>query len=147
MKDLKYEEIANNHKASENRIKNSIIAFISGGFMGFLAELIVEALCSWFSLKRGDGTVIMIIIFIFIACLFTALGFFDKWVNKFRCGLIIPITGFAHSMASSSLDYKREGPIYGIGSNMFHLAGSVIIYGVVSSFLLGVIRYMIGVIK
>ena len=147
MKNLKYEEIANNHKASENRIKNSIIAFISGGFMGFLAELIVEALCSWFSLKRIDSTVIMIIIFIFIACLFTALGFFDKWVNKFRCGLIIPITGFAHSMTSSSLDYKREGLIYGIGSNMFHLAGSVIVYGVVSSFLLGVIRYMIGVIK
>ena len=72
----------------------------------------------------------MIITLIFIASLFTALGFFDKLVNFCRCGLIIPITGFAHSMTSSSLDYKKEGPIYGIGSNMFKLAGSVLLYGV-----------------
>ena len=54
-------------------------------------------------------------------------------VNKFRCGLLIPITGFAHSMTSSSLDYKNEGLIYGIGSNMFKLAGNVIVYGIVSA--------------
>lgn len=146
MKDTKYDQIADKHKAPESRIKNSIIAFISGGFMGFLAELIVELLCNWFDLKRADSTVYMIIIFIFFACLFTALGFFDKWVNKLRCGLIIPITGFAHSMTSSSLDYKREGLIYGIGSNIFRLAGSVILYGVVSAWILGVIRYLLGVI-
>lgn len=144
MKNTKYDEIADLHKAKENRIYNAFIAFISGGFMGFLAELIIEALGSWFSLSRNDSAVYMIVFFIFIACLFTALGFFDKLVTKFKCGLIIPITGFAHSMMSSSLDYKNEGPIYGIGSNMFKLAGSVILYGIVASFVLGAIRYLIG---
>lgn len=144
MKDIKYNKIADLHKAPEKRIQNSIIAFISGGIMGFLAELIVEVLIKWFDITRTDSTIWMIIFFIFIACLFTSLGFFDKWVNKLRCGLIIPITGFAHSMASSSLDYKKEGPIYGIGSNMFHLAGSVILYGTVSAFILGLIRYLLG---
>ena len=146
MKNIKYEKIADSHKAKETRIKNSIIAFISGGVMGFLAELITEVLIKWFNITRNDSTVWMIIFFIFIACLFTSLGFFDKWVNKLKCGLIIPITGFAHSMTSSSLDYKKEGPIYGLGSNMFKLAGSVLLYGVVSAFFFSLIRYLIGVI-
>ena len=90
------------------------------------------------------SSIIMIIIFIFFACLFTSLGFFDKLVTKFKCGLIIPITGFAHSVMSSSLDSKNEGLIYGIGSNMFKLAGSVIIYGIVSAFVFGLVRYLIG---
>ena len=85
--------------------------------------------------------------FIVFASLCTALGFFDKWVTKFKCGLLIPITGFAHSMTSAAMDYKNEGPIYGIGSNVFKLAGSVILYGVVSAWIFGMIRYLIGVIS
>ena len=86
----------------------------------------------------------MIITLIFIASLFTALGFFDKLVEIFKCGLLIPITGFAHSMTSCSMDYRKEGPIYGIGSNMFKLAGSVILYGVLAAWFFGMIRYLIG---
>ena len=59
-------------------------------------------------------------------------------------GAIIPITGFAHSMQSATLDYKNEGLIYGFGSNMFRLAGSVILYGVVSSYIFGIIRLILG---
>ena len=101
---------------------------------------------NYFNLTRKDSASIVIVLFIFIASLFTALGFFDKLVTKFKCGLLIPITGFAHSMTSSSLDYKKEGLIYGIGSNMFKLAGSVIIYGIVSAWFFGLIRYLIEVI-
>ena len=86
----------------------------------------------------------MIITLIFIAALATAIGFFDKWVNFARCGLLIPITGFSHSMMSAALEYKREGPIFGIGSNTFKLAGSVIVYGVVSAWTFGLIRLIIG---
>ena len=85
----------------------------------------------------------MIVTLIFIAALFTALGFFDKWVNFAKCGLIIPITGFAHSMMSSGMEYKKEGLIYGIGSNIFKLAGSVILYGVVSAWFFGTIRFLL----
>ena len=105
----------------------------------------IELLCR-FNISRIDAGTLMILTYIFIASLFTALGFFDKWVTKFKCGLIIPITGFAHSMTSSALDYKKEGLIYGVGSNMFKLAGSVIIYGIVSAWFFGIIRYLIEVI-
>ena len=144
MRNTKYEKIANFHKASEKRVFNSFIAFVSGGVMGFLAELIIEIFGCLFGFSRVISANFMIIIFIFIASLCTGLGFFDKLVTKFKCGLLIPITGFAHSMTSSSMDYRTEGPIYGIGSNMFKLAGSVIIYGVVAAWFFGMIRYLIG---
>ena len=144
MRNTKYEKIANFHKAPEKRIFNSFIAFVSGGVMGLLAELIIEIFGCLFGFSRVISANFMIIIFIFIASLCTGLGFFDKLVTKFKCGLLIPITGFAHSMTSSSMDYRTEGFIYGIGSNMFKLAGSVILYGVLSAFIFGTIRYLIG---
>ena len=143
MKNTKYDKIADLHKPNEDRINNAIIAFFSGGFIGLLGELLIE-IFEGFGVDRVTSGTYMIVLFIFLASLFTALGFFDKLVNIFKCGLLIPITGFAHSMTSSSLDYKREGPIYGIGSNMFKLAGSVILYGIVSSCFFGIIRYFIG---
>lgn len=144
MKNTKYNKIADKYKAPENRIMNALVAFFSGGVVGMLGEIEIEILCHWVS--RAEANNLMILTFIFLASLFTALGFFDKWVTKMRCGLIIPITGFAHSMTSSSLDYKKEGLIYGVGSNMFKLAGSVIIYGIVSAWFFGLIRYLIEVI-
>lgn len=144
MRNTKYDKIADFHKAPEDRVYNAFMAFVVGGLMGLLAELVIELLCSKFGMARNDAGTVMIVIFIFVASLSTALGFFDKLVTKFKCGLLIPITGFAHAMTSSSLDYKREGPIYGIGSNMFKLAGSVIIYGVISAWFFGMIRFFIG---
>ena len=78
-----------------------------------------------------------------LASLFTALGFFDKLVNWARCGLIIPITGFAHSMTSAAIEFKREGYVTGLGANIFKLAGTVILYGIVSAYIFGIIRYLI----
>lgn len=144
MKNTRYDKIADLHKAHENKIWNAFISFFVGGLLGFLGELIIECLINWFKLSRTDSSIYMLVIFITFACLFTALGFFDKLVTKFKCGLIIPITGFAHSIMSSSLDYKNEGLICGIGSNIFKLAGSVILYGVVSAFIFGLIRYLLG---
>ena len=144
MKNERYERIVNQNKAVEERGKNALIAFLVGGLVGAIGEIIIEVICYYFKLSRNDSATIMIVIMIFIASLCTALGFFDKLVTKFKCGLLIPITGFAHSMTSATLDYKKEGPISGFGSNMFKLAGSVILYGVVSAWFFGMIRYFIG---
>lgn len=147
MRNTRYEKIANSHKAPKARLKNALIAFFSGGMMGLLAEVIIQLLCYVMGMSRVEASTFMIVFFIFFASLFTAFGFFDKWVTKLKCGLLIPITGFAHSMTSSSLDYKREGFIYGIGSNMFKLAGNVILYGVLSAWFFGMIRFIIGGVR
>ena len=73
----------------------------------------------------------------------TGFGIFDTLISKFKFGLIIPITGFAHSIASSLLDYKEDGLITGLGSNMFKLAGAVILYGSISAFVLAIAKVII----
>ena len=143
MRNTKYDKIADNYKAEETKGRNALIAFIVGGLIGVLAELIIEVLCECFHISRSEASTFMIIIFIFIASLGTALGFFDKLVTKFKCGLLIPITGFAHSMTSAALEFKTEGLVLGIGANIFKLAGTVILYGVVSVYIFGIIRLLI----
>ncbi|MEE0091942.1 MAG: SpoVA/SpoVAEb family sporulation membrane protein [Bacilli bacterium] len=140
----KYDEIVERHKPTSQRSKNSLIAFLIGGLVGAIGEGLIQIYCSIWHISRTVSSVYMIITLIFIAALATAIGFFDKWVNFARCGLLIPITGFSHSMMSAALEYKREGPIFGIGSNTFKLAGSVIVYGVVSAWTFGLIRLIIG---
>lgn len=144
MRNTRYDKVADFHKADENRTMNAFIAFFVGGLIGLMAEGIIELFCHYMHVSRNEASTFMMVIFIFVASLSTALGFFDKLVSKFKCGLLIPITGFAHSMTSAALDYRKEGPIYGIGSNIFKLAGSVILYGVVSAWFFGMIRYIIG---
>ena len=144
MKQEKYEMIAKEHKAKNTKLQNAIVAFLIGGLIGMIGEGIIELLCNIFHMSRNNAGTIMIVIMIFIASLSTALGFFDKLVTKFKCGLLIPITGFAHSMTSAALDYKKEGPIYGVGANIFKLAGSVILYGIVAAWFFGMIRYLLG---
>ena len=97
----------------------------------------------YLNISSSDAAIFMMITLIFIASLFTALGFFDKWVNFARCGLIIPITGFAHSMTSAAIDFRKEGYVTGLGANIFKLAGTVILYGIVSSYIFGIIRYFL----
>lgn len=138
-----YKKIVDKNKAKETRVQNAVIAFLTGGIVGAIAEFLIQLYSYILDISTKDASTFMIVTLIFIACLFTALGFFDKWVNFARCGLIIPITGFAHSMMSAGLEYKKEGPIYGLGSNIFKLSGSVILYGVVSAWIFAMIRYLL----
>ena len=142
MTNKKYDYLVNKHTPKEDKVKYALIAFLVGGFLGLLGESLIRVYIMLFDISRNDSSTYMIVTFIFFASLFTALWFFDKWVSKVKAGLLIPITGFAHSMMSAALDYKHEGPIYGIGSNVFKLAGSVIFYGVVSAWFFGLVRYL-----
>ena len=96
-----------------------------------------------FSIPRKEAGVVVILTLIVIASILTALGIFDSWVSKLKCALIIPITGFAHSMTSAALEYRKEGLVLGIGANIFKLAGTVILYGIVSVYVFGILRIII----
>ena len=143
MEKKEYLKIVDKYTVKEHKLMNGIIAFVIGGFMGVLGNFLIDIYAYFFNLSTKNASVFMIITLVFIGCLFTCLGFFDKWVNFAKCGLIIPITGFAHAMASAALEYRKEGLVTGIGMNMFKLAGSVIIFGVVSAYLFGLIRIII----
>ena len=143
MEKNRYLNLVNENTPKEERLKNGVIAFFVGGFMGLIAEILIEVYSYILDIPTKEASTLMIITLIFFGCLFTCLGFFDKWVNFAKCGLIIPITGFAHAMQSAALEYKREGLVTGIGANMFKLAGSVIIFGVVSAYTFGLLRLII----
>lgn len=143
MEKNKYKSLVDKYTPKENRLYNSLIAFIVGGLIGVLGQLLIDLYSYILSIPTKQASVFMIITLIFISCLFTALGFFDRVVNFAKCGLIIPITGFAHSMMSTTLEYKREGIVTGMGANMFKLAGTVIMSGVVSAYFFGLLRVLI----
>lgn len=143
MEKNKYKTIVDKYKPKENRLYNGIIAFLVGGLIGVIGEFLVELYAYCFNISTSQAGTFMIITLIFIGCLLTCFGFFDKWVTWAKAGLIVPITGFAHSMMSAALDYKKEGLVTGIGASMFKLAGTVIIFGVVSAYVFGIIRILL----
>lgn len=138
-----YDKLVMDHKPTEKRGQNAFIAFVVGGLIGVIGQLLVEFYSYYLDLSSADATIFMMVTLIFLASLFTALGFFDKWVKFAKCGLIIPITGFAHSMSSAAIEYRKEGFVTGLGANMFKLAGTVILYGVVSAYIFGFIRLIV----
>lgn len=143
MEKNKYKSLVDKHTPKENRLYNALIAFIIGGLMGVLGQFLIDFYSNTFDISTKDASVFMIITLVFLGCFLTALGIFDKFVSFAKCGLIIPITGFAHAMMSAALEYRKEGLVTGIGANMFKLAGSVIIFGVVSAYVFGLLRILI----
>ena len=139
----KYLNIVNKHTPKEDRLKNAIIVFISGGLFGALAEALLRGYTIWFNLPRKEAGVVVTLTLVIVASILTALGVFDICVSKLKSALIIPITGFAHSMTSAAMEYRKEGLILGIGANIFKLAGTVILYGIVSVYIFGLIRILI----
>lgn len=125
-----------------NIIFNMFKAFIVGGLICFIGEVIRLSLLNKFDLTLSNN--ITIIIMILISSILTMFGLYDKIGQFAGCGTIIPITGFANSMTSSTMETKSEGLIVGILNNVFKLAGSVIATAVLCGFILGLIRYLGG---
>lgn len=140
-----YDKLVQKHTIKEDTAKDVLVSFLFGGLMGLLGHFFVETFLQM-GLKETDAITLMLMLFIFTASILTGLGVFDRLMGKFKAGLLIPITGFAHSVTSACLEYKKEGLIQGIGSNTFKLAGSVLVYGIVTAYFIGLIMYLMGVL-
>lgn len=143
MEKRKYQTIVNKYTPKENRLYNALVAFVIGGVMGIIGQGLIDIYSYFLNIPTKEASVFMIVTLIFIGCLFTCFGFFDRWVHFAKCGLIVPITGFAHAMQSAALEFRKEGMIMGLGANMFKLSGSVIVFGVVSAYVFGLLRLLI----
>ena len=138
-----YDKIVKKYTPKESRLKNAIVVFFAGGTIGALSEGLLNVYSFWLDLPRKESGILVILTLIVIASVLTACGVFDVCVNVLKSALIIPITGFAHSMTSAALEYKNEGLVLGLGANIFKLAGTVILYGVVSVYVFGLIRLLV----
>lgn len=143
MDNTKYNEFIKKYIPKEDKMKNEFIAFFFGGLLGLLSEILLELYQVWLNLPRKESGILVTLTLIVIASILTALGVFDVAVSKLKSALIIPITGFAHSMTSAALEYRTEGLILGIGSNIFKLAGTVILYGIVAVYFFGLVRLIL----
>ena len=142
MNSRKYQQLVEESTPKENKLTNMLIAFFSGGIIGLIGTFLYTRLNDMYNQELSIA--FMLLIMIATISFLTAIGKADDLFVKFKSGLIIPITGFAHSIASSIIDYKKEGLI-NIGSNTFKLAGSVILYGIVSAIVLTFIKVILNV--
>ena len=144
MTNEEYQKIVDKHTPQPKKLENALTTFFCGGTIGLLSELLLEAYASMFHLPTKEAGILVILTLIIISSILTALGIFDILVTKLKSALIIPITGFAHSITSSALEYSGEGIVLGIGANIFKLAGTVIVCGIVAVYILGLIRLLLG---
>ena len=123
-------------------IKNCLWAFLVGGAICTLAEALVLLYGRIFDLPREEAGTLCSVTLIFLAALFTALGLFDKLAKHAGAGTLVPITGFANSVASPAIDSRAEGFVLGVGAKIFTVAGPVILYGTAAGALYGVIYWL-----
>lgn len=122
--------------------KNLTLAFLSGGTICLIGQFVQDYFVG-LGFTRQEAANPTVATFIFIGALLTGLGVFDKIARYTGAGTAIPVTGFANSITSAALEFKKEGMVTGIGSKMFMLAGSVIVFGIVTAFIIGIISALI----
>lgn len=136
-----YNRLFKENEIKKPIIKNTLAAFISGGIICLIGEVILNIL-KFFDINQTDSTTYMLLIMITLAIVLSWFGIYDKIGQIAKAGTIIPITGFANSLSSSAMEYRPEGFLLGIGANTFKLAGSVIVFGILSGFFVALIKYL-----
>ncbi|MEW9673655.1 stage V sporulation protein AC [Ammoniphilus sp. 3BR4] len=119
---------------------NCVRAFLMGGFICLLGQFISEFYMTYFDFNEktaGNPTVATLI---FISVLLTGFGVYDHLAQWAGAGTAVPVTGFANSVASAAIEHRTEGFVLGVGGNMFKLAGSVIVFGTFSAFVVALLK-------
>lgn len=124
-------------------LQNSIMAFLFGGGISLMGQEFLFLFNDILKLDIELAKTLMYMAVIILASLFTGIGSFDKVGQVAGAGSFLPITGFANSLTSAAVESRSEGLIFGILSNMFKLAGTVIVAGVVSAFITANILYWV----
>ncbi|MFW6007444.1 MAG: stage V sporulation protein AC [Bacillota bacterium] len=137
--DDEYNKIVQEHKPKKKKIKNFIKAYITGGLICLIGQSFWN-LYMYFNIPQTDAGTLSVITMIFIGGLLTGIGIYDEIAQFSGAGTLVPITGFANSMVSPALEYKQDDFILGMGAKMFSVAGPVLVYGIVSSFIIGVLK-------
>ncbi|TYS68326.1 stage V sporulation protein AC [Sutcliffiella horikoshii] len=123
---------------------NCVKAFLVGGLICLIGQGIQNFYMKVFDFSEknvGNPTVATLIL---ISALLTGLGIYDKLGQFAGAGSAVPVTGFANSMTSAAMEHRSEGIVLGVATNMFKLAGSVIVFGVVAAYVVGMIRYLLN---
>ncbi len=124
--------------------KGLLRAFVVGGLICVLGQAINDLAKHFWQLDKKSAATVASIALVFIGALLTGIGVYDKIGKYAGGGSIVPITGFSNSIVASAMEFKREGFITGVGAKMFTIAGPVLVYGIGSSVIAGIIYYFMG---
>ncbi|HBT47894.1 MAG TPA: stage V sporulation protein AC [Peptococcaceae bacterium] len=138
-----YQKLVEQVKPKPRVLVNVLNAFWVGGTICGIAQ-IITLIFRGAGLGVQDASNATVMIMVFLGAFLTGLGLYDEIGKWAGAGSIIPITGFANSIVSPAMEFKREGFIYGVGARLFTVAGPVIIYGLVTSVLIGLIAYFVS---
>lgn len=119
-------------------------AFLLGGTICALGQLLLNLGMERFGLGKQEAGSWCSLILIVIAVLLTGLNVYPSLVKWGGAGALVPITGFANSVAAAAIEYKAEGQVFGVGCKIFTIAGPVILFGIFASFLLGFVQYLLS---
>lgn len=117
-------------------------AFITGGIICCIGQLILNIGVNQFGLDKDIAGSWCSVILILLSAVLTGFNLYGGLVKWGGAGALVPITGFANSVVSSAIEYKTEGQVFGIGCKIFTIAGPVILYGIVTSWFLGIIYWL-----
>ena len=133
-----YQEYVNKKSPNSPILKNCFNAFWVGGLICAIGQLITSY-CTYRGMDVQTASTITSIVLIFITSLLTAINIFNRIGKLAGAGSFVPITGFANSIVSPSIEYKSEGYVLGVGAKMFTVAGPVLVYGISTSILVGIL--------
>ena len=126
-----------------NSFCNCRRAFLSGGLICLLGEVIRQTSVKQFGMSQENASITVSVCLILLSVILTGFQLYGKMAKWCGAGTLVPITGFANSVASTAIEYQKEGQVFGIGVKIFTIAGPVILYGVVASWCAGVLYWML----
>ncbi|HDX9609419.1 TPA: stage V sporulation protein AC [Bacillus toyonensis] len=129
------------YQPKPNYLLNCVKAFLVGGLICTVGEILMKFYIHYFHFSEQEAGNPTVATLVLLSTILTGCGVYDKIGQFAGAGSAVPVTGFANSMASAALEHKSEGIVLGIATNMFKLAGSVIVFGVVGAYIIGLIRY------
>ncbi|MBO1624700.1 stage V sporulation protein AC [Bacillus cereus] len=140
LKDDYIHKVKDYHPKS-NYVMNCVKAFVVGGLICTVGECLMKFYMHYFHFSEQNAGNPTIATLVLLSAVLTGLGVYDKIGQFGGAGSAVPVTGFANSMASAAIEHRSEGIVLGVATNMFKLAGSVIVFGVVGAYIVGLIRY------
>lgn len=141
-----YDELVKRMTPGSNALQGFVRAFWVGGTICTIGQLIALAGEKWLGMVEGDASMLTSVVLIFLGTTLSGLGLYAKLGHYAGAGSIVPITGFANSMAAPAIEFRREGLVMGVGAKLFVIAGPVLVYGISSSIVVGVVYWLIGVL-
>ena len=137
----KYNKYVDEITPKHNLCRNVVRAFIVGGTICTLGQVFTNIYIH-FGASENDAKIYNMITLILLSVFFTGMGWYSKLAKFAGAGSLVPITGFANSITAPAVEYKTEGQVFGIGCKIFIIAGPVILYGLLSSWILGLIYWL-----